>query len=631
MQTNNSKEKVRQLQNKLYLTAKKCDSRRFHALYDKVYRDDVLFEAWKRVKANKGSSGVDGIKIEDVEAMGIEKYLSEIKSELMNGKYKPSPVKRVMIPKPDGSERPLGIPTVKDRIVQMATKIAIEPVFEADFKDCSYGFRPKRSAKQALEVVRKACNNKGYYVVDADIEKFFDNVNQDKLMKLVEQRISDRRILKLIRQWLVSGVLYGNVLTISELGTSQGSVISPLLANIYLNTLDRLWEKYGLTHGILVRYADDTVIICKNKKSVNHALNLLQYIMARLDLKLHPVKTKIVSMWDGKEGFDFLGMHHRRMTTETSKGQLYKETYQYPSRKAMKKMKTEIKKILEALPRILPNMDKEISQNLKLILKKRGIDIHTAAAVQGVETEGDQYVCKYIEKEKEQSAISQYVLCAVGRCPNTDGLFSEDATPEMNRGRVVVNEKFETSIPGVYAIGDLIFGAQLAHAASAQGIQVAEQLAGKEISVDVNVVPGCVYTDPEIASVGMTEDEAKEKGIAVKVGKFIMSANGKSLITKEERGFIKIVAEEESGVIVGAQMMCARATDMIGEFVTAVANNMTVSQLLKGMRAHPTYNEGIGEALEELEGGAIHVMPKKKIIFYNFEEEEHIWEVFLIF
>ena len=186
MQTNNSKEKVRQLQNKLYLTAKKCDSRRFHALYDKVYRDDVLFEAWKRVKANKGSSGVDGIRIEDIEEMGIEKYLSEIKLELMDGKYKPSPVKRVMIPKPDGSERPLGIPTVKDRIVQMAAKIAIEPVFEADFRDCSYGFRPKRSAKQALEVVRKACNNKGYYVVDADIEKFFDNVNQDKLMKLAE-------------------------------------------------------------------------------------------------------------------------------------------------------------------------------------------------------------------------------------------------------------------------------------------------------------------------------------------------------------------------------------------------------------------------------------------------------------
>ena len=343
MQTNNSKEKVRQLQNKLYLTAKKCGSRRFHALYDKVYRDDVLYEAWKRVKANKGSNGIDGIAIEDIEAKGVERYLTRIQSELKSGTYRPLPVRRVMIPKSDGSQRPLGIPCVKDRIVQMATKIAIEPVFEADFKDCSYGFRPKRSAKQALEVVRKACNNKGYYVVDADIEKFFDNVNQDKLMTLIELRISDRRILKLIRQWLKSGVLYGNILEVSELGTSQGSVISPLLANIYLNTLDRLWEKYGLTHGILVRYADDTVIICKNKKSANHALTLLQYIMGKLDLKLHPVKTKIVCMWDGKEGFDFLGMQHRRMTTETRQGNRFQETYQYPSRKAMKKMKTAIK------------------------------------------------------------------------------------------------------------------------------------------------------------------------------------------------------------------------------------------------------------------------------------------------
>ena len=332
MKTNNSKEKVRQLQNKLYLTAKKCSGRRFHALYDKVYRDDVLYEAWKRVKANKGSSGVDGITIEDIEAKGVDRYLTEIQVEMKSGNYQPMPVRRVMIPKPDGSQRSLGISSVKDRIVQMATKIAIEPVFEADFKDCSYGFRPKRSAKQALEVVRKACNNKGYYVVDADIEKFFDNVNQDKLMILVEQRISDRRILKLIRQWLKAGVLYGNILEISELGTSQGSVISPLLANIYLNTLDRLWEKYGLNQGILVRYADDTVIICKNKKSAKHALNLLKYIMEKLDLKLHPVKTKIINMWDGTEGFDFLGLHHRRFSKINKRGYRYGETYQYPSK-----------------------------------------------------------------------------------------------------------------------------------------------------------------------------------------------------------------------------------------------------------------------------------------------------------
>ncbi len=165
---------------------------------------------------------------------------------------------------------------------------------------------------------------------------------------------------------------------------------------------------------------------------------------------------------------------------------------------------------------------------------------------------------------------------------------------------------------GVYAIGDVVKGMQLAHVASAQGIVTAERIAGKEPSMDLGVVPGCVYTDPEIASVGLTEDEAKEKQIPVKTGKFIMSANGKSLISKEERGFIKVVAREETGEILGAQMMCARATDMIGEFVTAITNHMTVSQLLKGMRAHPTYNEGVGEALEELEGGAIHVMPKKK-------------------
>lgn len=363
MMTNNSKEKVRQLQNKLYLTAKKCSSRRFHALYDKVYRDDVLYEAWKRVKANQGSSGVDGITIEDVEAGGVNRYLTGIQLELKGGTYRPLPVRRVMIPKPDGSQRPLGIPCVKDRIVQMATKIAIEPVFEADFKNCSYGFRPKRSAKQALEVVRKACNNKGYYVVDADIEKFFDNVNQDKLMALIELRISDRRILKLIRQWLKSGVLYGNILEISELGTSQGSVISPLLANIYLNTLDRLWEKYGLTHGMLVRYADDTVIICKNRKSAKHALTLLQYIMGKLDLKLHPVKTKIVCMWDGKEGFDFLGMHHRRMTTETRQGSTFQETYQYPSRKAMKKMKSAIKSNVNSRSLLVAN-EEDLIKNL---------------------------------------------------------------------------------------------------------------------------------------------------------------------------------------------------------------------------------------------------------------------------
>lgn len=268
--------------------------------------------------------------------------------------------------------------------------------------------------------------------------------------------------------------------------------------------------------------------------------------------------------------------------------------------------------IVEAMPRLIPNMDKEISQNLKMILKKRGIDIHTSAAVQRVEEEDGQYACVFVEKEKEVRVSAQYVLCAVGRCPNTEGLFGEGVQPAMERGRVVVDEDFRTSIEGVYAIGDLVKGMQLAHLASAQGVYVAERLMGKEPAIDVHTVPGCVYTDPEIASVGMMEDEAKEQGIAVKTGKFIMSANGKSLITKEERGFVKVIVEAETDVIVGAQLMCARATDMIGELVTAVVNRLTVQQLLRGMRAHPTYNEAIAEALEDAVGEAVHIMPKKK-------------------
>lgn len=268
--------------------------------------------------------------------------------------------------------------------------------------------------------------------------------------------------------------------------------------------------------------------------------------------------------------------------------------------------------ILEALPNVVANMDKDISQNLKLILKKRGIDIHTSVSVSKVEKEGESLVCTYVEKEKELKIQSQYVLCAVGRVPNIDGLFGGGVALEMERGRVVVDEHFKTSMDGVYAIGDLIKGMQLAHLASAQGICLVEELANHTRSIDLNIVPGCVYTEPEIASVGITEAEAKEKGIEINTGKFMMSANGKSLISKEERGFVKIVADKQSKVVLGAQMMCARATDMIGEFGTAVANRLTVEQLLKAMRAHPTYNEAVGEALEDVFGEAIHSVPKKK-------------------
>ena len=268
--------------------------------------------------------------------------------------------------------------------------------------------------------------------------------------------------------------------------------------------------------------------------------------------------------------------------------------------------------IVEALPKLLDNFDKEISQNLKMILKKRGADIHTDAMVKGFSASEAGICVSFEEKGKPKQAEAQCVLMAAGRRPVTAGLFGEGIAPEMNGKFVKVDENFRTSIPNVYAIGDLAGGMQLAHAASAQGVRAAEILAGEEFSQDLSVIPGCVYTDPEIASVGMTEAKAKEEGIETLTGKFIMTANGKSLITKEERGFIKVVASASTDEILGAQMMCARATDMIGEFTTAVANRMTVAEMLRGIRAHPTYNEGVGEALESVHGESLHTAPKRK-------------------
>src|SRR5882672_3987 len=235
-------DKVRELQRKLWSAAKRSGNRRFALLYDKVYRMDFLWEAWSRVRANGGAPGLDGKTIQTIEEHGVEEFLEGIQKDLKAGDYWPSPVRRQYIPKPDGKTRPLGIPTVRDRVVQTAVKLVIEPLFEADFEECSYGFRPKRSAQDALNAIRKAGNAGHDWVVDADIEKYFDSIDHELLMGAVQKRVTDPKVLKLIRRWLKAGVLEEGVVTEPERGTPRGGVISPLLSNVYLGDLDRTWR-----------------------------------------------------------------------------------------------------------------------------------------------------------------------------------------------------------------------------------------------------------------------------------------------------------------------------------------------------------------------------------------------------
>ncbi len=366
---NDTIDAARRLQRALYRAAKARPARRFHALYDKVFRQDILARAWREVQANAGVAGVDGQTIEDIERGGVEGFLEELATELREGRYRPRPVRRVLIPKADGTQRPLGIPTVRDRVVQAAAKVVLEPIFEADFRDSSYGFRPKRSAHQAVEQVRQAVNRGGGWVVDADIAAFFDRIDRAKLVALVEKRVSDRRLLKLLRQWLAAGVLVDGELLPTDQGVPQGSVISPLLANVVLHELDRLWEDRCRQLGQRVRYADDFVIVCRTEADAREGLRRVGLILARLGLTLHPDKTRVVDVRDGTQGFDFLGFHCRKVESWRWRGKRY--LHRWPSRRAMQRVRDRIKAITAPRHR-LPEPVGPIVAELNAVLRGWG-------------------------------------------------------------------------------------------------------------------------------------------------------------------------------------------------------------------------------------------------------------------
>ena len=363
------------LQNGLYHAAKNERNRKFYSLNDKICRLDILEDAWKRVSANGGSPGIDSKSIEEIEIYGVSRFLGEIQHELMNKEYIVPKVKRVYIPKQNGKQRPLGIPTVKDRVVQQAVKSIIEPIFEADFKDFSYAYRKGKSAKQASGEIYRYINYGYTKIVEIDIKGFFDHIDHEKMIFFVMKRIADPYVIKLIREWLRAGIVYeGETLYPSE-GTPQGGVISPLLANVYLNEMDTLWSKKVDVHDArMIRYADDITILTKNKPETY--MDLSKRILNLLKLELNMDKSRIT---DVAEGFDFLGIHYQRRYSSLRNKEIIR---MYPSRRSIEKFRGKVKEIAKITKTHVKTMDCLISELNALIRGYTNYFNHTNATLQ---------------------------------------------------------------------------------------------------------------------------------------------------------------------------------------------------------------------------------------------------------